>query len=331
MDTPLISIVIPTVGRPKYLHRAILSSLDDLGDEVEVVVVPNGPDQSWKEALAPFASDHRVRVENCAKAHANAARNVGLMAARGKYVRFLDDDDFLYPGASRHQCELLNKFQADICTGSVTTVTEQGIVFGRRVPPNTDDYVESVITPWHVSLPTGNVYRRTAISDIRWDESVPLGQDKHWVYSLCKLRDWKWVRTDFVVGSWQKHSSTRISGQTPLATQSKAWARHLVDVVQSLKEQDRLTAARSAAASLAFWRLVCGHFFMDVSFWSGILRQTVKLFPGTYPNVFIYKTKMGRMISPKVLLIATLPIQFLRFRATVLLSKLHVRTYPDPR
>lgn len=331
MNTPVISIVIPTVGRPKYLRRAILSSLDDLGDKVEVIVVPNGPDQSWRETLVPFSSDHRVRVVPSAKAHANAARNVGLIAARGEYVRFLDDDDFLSPGASKHQCELLDEYQADICTGSVTTVTEDGVVFGRRIPPLTDDFVESVISPWHVSLPTGNVYRRTSISDIRWDESIPLGQDKHWVYSLCKLRDWKWVRTDFVVGSWQKHSSTRISGQTPLAAQSKEWVRHLMDVVESLKEQNRLSAHRSTAASLALWRLVCGHFFMDVRFWSGILRQTTQLFPETYPNTFIYNAKIGRMISPRVFLICTLPLQFLRFQLTVALARFHVRTYADPR
>ena len=56
---PLVSIVIPTCGRPQFLVEAIASALDDLGDRVEVVVVPNGPGEEWREALRPYAADRR--------------------------------------------------------------------------------------------------------------------------------------------------------------------------------------------------------------------------------------------------------------------------------
>ena len=94
--TPIISVVIPTSNRPHYLPRAVDSALTgmDAGD-VEVVVIPNGPDQSWRKALLPFKKNPAVRVVRIPDSNANIARNAGLAAARGEYVRFLDDDDYL--------------------------------------------------------------------------------------------------------------------------------------------------------------------------------------------------------------------------------------------
>ena len=99
--TPIISVVIPTFRRPALLNYAISSALTAAPDgDVEVIAVPNGPDDSWKSVAQTFADDGRVKWYELAIGNACGARNYGLTKAQGKYVRFLDDDDYLYPAAA---------------------------------------------------------------------------------------------------------------------------------------------------------------------------------------------------------------------------------------
>ncbi len=89
----LFSVVIPTYSRQELLNEALASVLNQTFDDLEVVVVD---DASPDPALVPV--DTRVRLirqpENRGK---SAALNVGLAAAKGEYVAFLDDDDTWTP------------------------------------------------------------------------------------------------------------------------------------------------------------------------------------------------------------------------------------------
>ncbi len=84
---PLVSVIIPTRDRPRYLPEAIASVLhQDFGD-FELIVVNDG------EALAPLPPDRRIRHLENARRGAVAARNLGVDNARGGIIAFLDDDD----------------------------------------------------------------------------------------------------------------------------------------------------------------------------------------------------------------------------------------------
>src|SRR5690606_33579080 len=120
---PLVSVIIPTYGRPTFLKRAIDSARESEDSSlVEVVVVPNGPDESWRRVAEQFKDAENVRFLPIATAHANAARNYGLLNAKGSYVRFLDDDDYLFPSAAHIQVEYLEKTGADVCSGLLLNV-----------------------------------------------------------------------------------------------------------------------------------------------------------------------------------------------------------------
>ena len=88
------SVVIPTVGRPRYVVELVRSLLDGDVAPDEVIVVDNRPaDPATKQALdRDFADEPRVRYLAEPVAGASLARNTGLRAARGDLVAFLDDD-----------------------------------------------------------------------------------------------------------------------------------------------------------------------------------------------------------------------------------------------
>jgi hypothetical protein len=307
MKDVLVSVVIPTFGRPTFLQQAIESALDDLGNDVEVIVVPNGPDRSWKAAADLFLNDPRVRFAPIEVAHANAARNHGLSISNGTYLRFLDDDDELTPGATRLQCESMERRKADICSGAIELVHEDNVVFRRWPQPRTDDFVASVLAPDRVTAINAHVFRRTTLANLKWDETIGLGQDTHWMQSLIRMQDWTWVRIDDVVGRWMHHRGPRTSASSRLATHMKVSAEFQLRSIEALAQQGRLHAARKQAAAAGMWKYIHAGFHFDPLYWTSVLMTTRRLFPNTFPAVGLYRSVFGRLIHPLVLELLMLP------------------------
>jgi glycosyltransferase involved in cell wall biosynthesis len=89
----MISVIVPTANRPQLVTRAVKSALAQSLTNIEVVIVIDGPDPETTQALNAIA-DHRLRlIQNTRPRGSAEARNVGVRAAQGKWVAFLDDDD----------------------------------------------------------------------------------------------------------------------------------------------------------------------------------------------------------------------------------------------
>lgn len=92
---PKVSVIIPVYNAGKYLRQCLDSVVNQSLREIEVICVDDGAADSSPEILADYAAgDRRIQVitqENCGP---GMARNRGLSAARGKYIIFLDADDW---------------------------------------------------------------------------------------------------------------------------------------------------------------------------------------------------------------------------------------------
>lgn len=92
----LVSIIIPAYNTGEYIHRAIESSLRQTHSNVEVIVVDDGSKDNTLEVAQSYAErDSRVRVFHKENGGVSSARNMGIREARGKYMMFLDSDDWL--------------------------------------------------------------------------------------------------------------------------------------------------------------------------------------------------------------------------------------------
>ena len=93
----LISVVMATRNRCRYLERAIVSVLDQRHSALELVIVDDGSTDRTPELLASL-DDPRVRVLRTAGLGHAAARNLALRAARGRIIAYLDDDNLMDAG-----------------------------------------------------------------------------------------------------------------------------------------------------------------------------------------------------------------------------------------
>lgn len=93
-DLPLVSVIMPVYNAEKYLKNAIWSVLSQKYKKVELICINDGSTDNSLNILRHIAAaDERVKIidqKNSGPAH---ARNVGLDAATGKYISFVDADD----------------------------------------------------------------------------------------------------------------------------------------------------------------------------------------------------------------------------------------------
>jgi glycosyltransferase involved in cell wall biosynthesis len=105
---PLVSVVIPTFNRSRFIAEATASALNQTYHNVEVIVVDDGSTDNTRDLLhARFSSDARFRYVYQNNQERSRARNHGIRVARGDYIAFLDSDDTWYPRKIELQVNLM--------------------------------------------------------------------------------------------------------------------------------------------------------------------------------------------------------------------------------
>ena len=118
MDTPLVSVIIPTFNRAKMVCDCIRSVLATGYPALEVIVVDDcSPDDTRAQIAAAFGNDSRVKyLRNDRNSYQAVSRNNGRKTAHGDYLLFLDDDNIVHPEILS---ELLKVFAAHPNAGLV--------------------------------------------------------------------------------------------------------------------------------------------------------------------------------------------------------------------
>ncbi|GAB1594493.1 glycosyltransferase family 2 protein [Lysobacter claricitrinus] len=246
---PLLSVVIPTFKRPVTLRRAIDSAFEAVADgELEVVVVPNGHDDSWKRTAAGYASDSRVKWHYLATGGASGARNHGLAAATGKYVRFLDDDDVLYPSAAQ-QLQALDDERGDISTGPLNNVYPGNSVDSVTGVPDSADFVTAALRITTVGMCQGSVFRTDLVRACAWPTNAVLYDDYIWMLEVAKHREWNWKRWTTPVAAYMHHFDERLSYARRSGSNSEQVITAILALYESLQRQSRDSAQRRRAVA----------------------------------------------------------------------------------
>ena len=115
-----VSIIIPVYNAALYLERCLLSLQEQSFKELEIICVDDGSDDDSIRIIKEWQkTEERIQLLQQDHQYAGAARNYGLTEAKGKYVMFLDADDFFEKEMITDLYEQAEKKQADIvlCSG----------------------------------------------------------------------------------------------------------------------------------------------------------------------------------------------------------------------
>ena len=106
IKTPLVSIIIPCFNSEKFISQCIDSILNQDYTNLEIIIVDDGSSDNTVNLLRKNENIEYLHIIRQQNQGACIARNVGLSLSTGKYIKFLDSDDFLEPYIIRKQVQL---------------------------------------------------------------------------------------------------------------------------------------------------------------------------------------------------------------------------------
>ena len=108
-----ISVILPVYNSQDYITKSIESVLSQTFADFELIIVNDGSTDNTPDIINEF-EDNRIRVLNQSNQGPGAARNRALEIAEGRYIMFLDSDDWLCPDALEVAHAEITKYGADL-------------------------------------------------------------------------------------------------------------------------------------------------------------------------------------------------------------------------
>jgi hypothetical protein len=157
----LVSVVMPVYNAAATVRRALDSVLAQSHAQVEVFAVDDGSkDDSWAILETYAAADARVKpIRLAANAGVAAARNTGLDAASGRYIAFLDSDDWWSARKLERQLAVMRDGAARISYACFERVDEDGRSLSIVRPPPSVTHAQ-MLQSNHIAHSTG-IYERS--------------------------------------------------------------------------------------------------------------------------------------------------------------------------
>jgi len=203
-SVPLVSVVIPTRNRRPLLARALRSAFQQTYSNIEVIVVIDGPDSDTRDFL-DTVSDTRLHVialeENV---RGGEARNIGVRAASGSWIAFLDDDDEWLSTKLEKQLDAVLKAGQGVnfagCKWDARMPNDREIC-PDRFPSADEDWSEYVYVDGQTVPSSAYLVKRELMMDTPFIKGLSFNQDIDWI-----LRAWKkntlhpvWLEEAFVI------------------------------------------------------------------------------------------------------------------------------------
>jgi glycosyltransferase involved in cell wall biosynthesis len=178
---PRVSVIIPTRNRPEFLLAALRSVLCQSVTDLEAVVVDDGSATDLSPILDAL-DDGRIRYFKHESIRGEAAaRNTGLLNARGAYLAVLDDDDEWLPDKLLRQLHLFSQSSGRVsCVygGYATVRADDGQVLSYRVPTERGDLSRELLRRNVLGIPSTVMLKRECIERVGLcDEDIAYGVD----------------------------------------------------------------------------------------------------------------------------------------------------------
>ena len=129
-----VTIIIPIYNVEKYLREAIESAINQSYKNLEIILIDDGSTDNSGKICDEYAKlDDRIKVIHKINGGLSDARNAGLDNATGKYIMFLDSDDFFELDATKKMYNEIEEKDADYVIGNYINVTDEGEKWERPV------------------------------------------------------------------------------------------------------------------------------------------------------------------------------------------------------
>lgn len=115
MENPIISVIVPIYNVEKYINRCIKSLINQTLKDIEIILVDDGSPDACPHICDQWATiDQRIKVIHKENGGASSARNIGIENASGKYIAFVDSDDYVELNMYENMIKINDRYDCDI-------------------------------------------------------------------------------------------------------------------------------------------------------------------------------------------------------------------------
>lgn len=206
-DRKTVSAVIPSYNREKTIRRCINSVLRQTYEVSEIIVVDDG---STDRTLEILAEEYRETVKVIKQSHkgAQAARNAGILAAKGEYIAFLDSDDEWMEKKIELQMQALESKPEAVVCGNAYIVQNGRKKIWKLLGHSGYVYKMLLASPF-VLFPTIITKKKNLLKIGLLDENVPSYQE--WDTAIMLSKVCEFVFLDYPLYLYYLHDGETIS------------------------------------------------------------------------------------------------------------------------
>ena len=182
---PVISVIIPVFNTEEYLGRCVESILSQTFNNLELILVDDGSSDNSGAICDLYAKrDPRVIVRHRVNGGVSSARNEGIALARGRFLSFVDSDDYIQDNCYQKLLDAALEEEADIVFSDYYEVyKEQSLTLFQSFNPgdNWHDTISNLISygphagnPWNYLLINSDIIRK---NHLFFPKKYALGED----------------------------------------------------------------------------------------------------------------------------------------------------------
>lgn len=183
---PMVSVIVPIYNVEKYLKRCIDSILNQTYKNLEIILVDDGSPDKCPQICDEYAKeDDRIIVIHNKNGGVSSARNAGLDIARGKYIGFVDPDDYINYDMYSAMVNEMDNFACDavICGFCQVSEKENKIIRKESLQSKVLSVEECFKELFSFSgldikpVVWNKLFKRDIISDLRFCEYIEISED----------------------------------------------------------------------------------------------------------------------------------------------------------
>lgn len=153
--TVKLSVIVATYHRDLDVKRALESLASQSFSDFEVVLVDDNADDSWCSKVEMIVDEMKDMlniqyIKNPTNQGSAATRNIGIQAAKGEYITFLDDDDVYLPQKLELQLEDMEGNQADYGLTDLYLYNEKNVLIDKRIRSYILSYDKEELMRYHL-------------------------------------------------------------------------------------------------------------------------------------------------------------------------------------
>lgn len=201
----MVSIIVPVFNVIDYLDKCIVSLIEQTYSNIEIILVDDGSTDGSGDLCDKYAlKDNRIIVIHKKNGGQSSARNAGVHKSKGKYISFIDGDDYISPYFIEYLYNSLQTSNVNIVACDYHWVNNMGekpsalkLVYNSRIIPVHDAMLEIIDNGIIKTVVWDKLYRREVVvdgafeegiknEDIMWTAKV-IGNEKEILYIDAKL------------------------------------------------------------------------------------------------------------------------------------------------